>query len=85
LLALVFGVFFVVQGVVTAGFLGIVGLFSSTLGQALHMLAFVAGSLGLVVFGLWLLYAGLMDFPYLSGYFGDDAADGPSAPADSTR
>jgi hypothetical protein len=74
LLALIFGAFFIIQGITTAGFLAIVGLFSSTAGQALHMLAYILGSLGLVAFGIWLLYAGVRNFPHVTAYIRDRRA-----------
>ncbi|MDG5777673.1 hypothetical protein VB773_12065 [Haloarculaceae archaeon H-GB2-1] len=65
LLAVPFGVFFVVQGVTTTGFVGIVGLFADTLPLVAHALVLIAFGLVLVGVGIWLLYGALRDFPHL--------------------
>jgi hypothetical protein len=68
LLVVPFGVFFVVQGVTTAGFMGIVGLFAGTPAFVAHTLILIAFGLVLVAFGIWLLYAAIRDFPHLRSW-----------------
>lgn len=65
IVAVVLGLFFVVQGVVTAGFVAIVGLFAETTGQLLHTFALVALGVGMVVLGVWLVHGGVRNFPYV--------------------
>jgi len=64
ILAVAFGLFFVVQGVVTAGFVAIVGLFAETTGQLLHTFALVLLGVGMVLVGVFLVHGGVRNFPY---------------------
>lgn len=65
ILAVLLGLFFVVQGVVTAGFVAIVGLFAETTGQLLHTFALVLLGVGMVLFGVFLVHGGVRNFPYV--------------------
>jgi len=61
----VLGAFFVVQGITTAGFVAIIGLFGGTLAHVLHVFALIALGIGMTVLGLWMIYGALRNFPHV--------------------